>query len=230
VSGGDPIKTGIVAFFYSLRTALLPVLFIFNTQLLLMDVSWFQGIVIFIVATAAMLVFTAAMQGFFFSRSRIYETVALLLIAFTLFRPGFWMDLVVPPYNWQAPATLVQALGEAEVGQEFRARIDGLDEFGEPITFTALVPVMEGETGEDRLQAFGLLIFEDGDKIIVDGTEYNSRAADAGFDFDQTITGIGVPTDQPPKELMWIPALVLLVLIAFAQRRRDARETAEAAA
>jgi TRAP transporter 4TM/12TM fusion protein len=230
VSGGDPIKTGFVAFFYSLRTALLPFLFIFNTQLLLMDVSWLQGIVVFIVATAAMLVFTAAMQGFFFSRSRIYETVALLLIAFTLFRPGFWMDLIVPPYDWQPPGTMVQALGEAEVGQEFRARIDGLDEFGEPITFTALVPVMEGETGEDRLQAFGLLIFEDGDKIIVDGTEYNSKAADAGFDFDQTITEIGVPTDQPPKELMWIPALVLLVLIAFMQRRRDAQAPAEAAA
>ena len=195
-----------------------------------MDVTWFQGVVIFIVATAAMLVFTAAMQGFFFSRSRIYETVALLLIAFTLFRPGFWMDLIVAPYDWQEPTTLVEALGNAEVGQELRVRIDGLDEFGEPISFAALVPVMEGETGEDRLQAFGLLIFQEGDRVLVDGTEYNSRAAEAGFDFDQTITEVGVPTDQPPKELMWIPALVLLALIAVVQRRRYAYETAEATA
>jgi len=230
VSGGDPIRTGFVAFFYSLRTALLPFLFIFNTQLLLMDVTWFQGIVIFIVATAAMLVFTAAMQGFFFARSRIYETLALLLIAFTLFRPGFWMDLVVSPYNWQAPTTLVRALDEAEVGQELRVRLDGLNEYGDPISFSALVPVVEGETGGERLQNFGLLIFEDGDRVIVDGTEYNSRASEAGFDFDQEITEVGVPTDQPPKELMWIPALVLLVLIAVAQRRRQAHETAEAAA
>ncbi|MBS68298.1 MAG: C4-dicarboxylate ABC transporter, partial [Pseudomonas sp.] len=35
VSKGDPIKTGITAFYYSLRTAALPFLFIFNTDLLL---------------------------------------------------------------------------------------------------------------------------------------------------------------------------------------------------
>ncbi|MEQ9126070.1 MAG: TRAP transporter fused permease subunit, partial [Alphaproteobacteria bacterium] len=43
VSGGDPIKTGFVAFFYSLRTAALPFLFIFNTDLLLIDVSVIEG-------------------------------------------------------------------------------------------------------------------------------------------------------------------------------------------
>ena len=230
VSGGDPIRTGFVAFFYSMRTALLPFLFIFNTQLLLMEVTWLQAVVVFIVATAAMLVFTAALQGHFLSRSRLYESVALVLVAFTLFRPGFWMDLIVAPYRWQEPTTLVAALGQAEVGQELRVRIDGLNEFGDPITFTALVPVREGATGEDRLQAFGLLIFEEGDEVVVDGTEYNSPASAAGFDFDQRITEVGVPADQPPKELMWIPAVLLLGLIAWVQRRRNERQGVEAPA
>jgi TRAP transporter 4TM/12TM fusion protein len=224
VSGGDPIKTGFVAFFYSMRTALLPFLFIFNTQLLLMGVGFAEAVIVFIVATAAMLVFTAAMQGFFLARSRIYETVALLLVAFTLFRPGFWMDQVVPPFAWQEPTTLVEALGEAEVGQEFRVRIDGLNEYGEPISFSANVPVLEGETGQDRLDAFGLLLFEDGGEVIVDGTSYNSPASEAGFDFDQKITEVGVPNEQPPKEIMWIPGVILLLLVAWAQRRRNARE------
>ena len=39
ISGGDPIRTGFTAFFYSLRTAALPFLFIFNTQLLLIGVD-----------------------------------------------------------------------------------------------------------------------------------------------------------------------------------------------
>src|SRR3546814_14353344 len=82
---------------------------------------------------------------------------------------------------------------------------------------------MEGATGEERLQAFGLLTFEEGGAVIVDGTEYNSPASEAGFDFDQTITEVGVPTDQPPKALMWIPALLLLGLIAWAQRRSEER-------
>ncbi|MBX2806727.1 MAG: TRAP transporter permease, partial [Hyphomicrobiales bacterium] len=35
ISGGDPIKTGVQGFMYDIRTALLPFLFIFNTELLL---------------------------------------------------------------------------------------------------------------------------------------------------------------------------------------------------
>jgi len=97
VSGGDPIRTGVVAFFYSLRTAALPFLFIFNTDLLLIDVDWIHGIFVFITATVAMLLFAAATQGWFLARNKIWESVLLLLIAFTFFRPGFWMDMVAPP-------------------------------------------------------------------------------------------------------------------------------------
>src|SRR5690606_12103838 len=99
VSKGDPIKTGITAFYYSLRTAALPFLFIFNTDLLLIDVSLWHGVLIFFVATGAMLIFAAGTQGFFLVRSRWYESVLLLLVAFTLFRPGFWMDLAHDPYR-----------------------------------------------------------------------------------------------------------------------------------
>jgi len=38
ISGGDPIKTGVQGFMYDIRTALLPFLLIFNTDLLLTDV------------------------------------------------------------------------------------------------------------------------------------------------------------------------------------------------
>src|SRR3546814_17574613 len=97
------------------------------------------------------------------------------------------MDLAVAPYRWQEPTTLVEALGAAEVGQELRVRIDGLNDFGDPISFTALVPVMEGAPGEERLQAFGLLTFEDGGAVLVNGTESTSPAYEARFAFDKTI-------------------------------------------
>ncbi len=110
VSKGDPIKTGITAFYYSLRTAALPFLFIFNTDLLLIDVSATHGIIIFIIATIAMLIFAMATQGWFITRNRWYENIALLLISFTLFRPGFWQDLIVEPYQNIAPTHLVSTL------------------------------------------------------------------------------------------------------------------------
>ena len=74
VSGGDPIRTGFQAFYYSLRTAALPFLFIFNTDLLLIDVTFLQGVLIFVVSTIAMLIFAAATQGFMITRNRWYES------------------------------------------------------------------------------------------------------------------------------------------------------------
>ncbi|MEO1250542.1 MAG: TRAP transporter fused permease subunit, partial [Pseudomonadota bacterium] len=60
VSGGDPIKTGFTAFFYSMRTAALPFIFIFNTELLLIGITGPVDLVITVVtATIAMLVFAA---------------------------------------------------------------------------------------------------------------------------------------------------------------------------
>jgi TRAP-type uncharacterized transport system fused permease subunit len=48
ISGGDPIKTGVQGFTYDIRTALLPFLFIFNTELLLIDVGPAKAIFVFI--------------------------------------------------------------------------------------------------------------------------------------------------------------------------------------
>ncbi len=229
VSGGDPIRTGFVAFFYSLRTALLPFLFIFNTDLLLIDVTWAQGIFVFIIATAAMLIFTAGSQGFFIARSRIWESIALLLIAFTLFRPGFWMDYVSPPYENTDPAQLAEIMGQAEPGTQLRALVDGLDDVGDPITLTMIIDVGDEPTGEERLEAFGLELFDDDGKVLVDNATFDSKAQAAGFDFDQVITQVLVPAPQPSKFLFFIPALALLGLIYFLQRRRRDAESPVAA-
>ncbi len=96
ISGGDPIKTGIQGFMYDIRTAALPFLFLFNTELLLIDVGPLKAIFVFLVAVVAMMLFAAATQGYFFARNRIWESVILLLVAFSLFRPGFWLDKLYP--------------------------------------------------------------------------------------------------------------------------------------
>ncbi|MFG6566889.1 TRAP transporter permease [Sulfitobacter sp. 1A13679] len=223
VSGGDPIRTGLVAFFYSLRTAALPFLFIFNTELLLIGVTWGQGLFIFVVATVAMLLFAAATQGFFLARNRFYETIALLLIAFTLFRPGFWMDMIYPPYSEEAPTEIVQAAEETPAGERLRLRISGVNDLGDPLEFVALLPIGEGETGAEKLEAAGLMFREDGDKMIIDDVLYDSPAQGAGLDWDQEVLRVLKPMPQPSKYWMFIPALLLLALVVFLQRGRAAQ-------
>ena len=223
VSGGDPIRTGFVAFFYSLRTAALPFLFIFNTELLLIGVDWIHGIFIFLVATAAMLLFAAATQGWFLAKNRIYESVALLLIAFTLFRPGFWMDMVAPPFESVPPAQIEQAALNSPIGEKLRIEVDGLNAVGDPVTFTALLPVAEGETGKERLEAVGLILDINGDDVIVNDATFDSAAKKAGFDWDQKIKSVLAPADAPSKYWMYIPALILLGGVVMLQRGRANR-------
>jgi len=221
VSGGDPIKTGVVAFFYSLRTAALPFLFIFNTELLLIDVTWGQGVFVFIVATIAMLLFAAATQGWFLAKNRIYETLALLLIAFTLFRPGFWMDMVYPPYSEENPTEIAAAALATPVGEDLRLRVSGVNDLGDPIEFVAVLTIEDGATGEERLENAGLMFRDEGGMLIIDDVSFGSAAETAGLDWDQKVLRVLRPVAQPTKYLMFLPALLLLALVVFLQRARN---------
>ena len=223
VSKGDPIKTGIVAFYYSLRTAALPFLFIFNTDLLLIDVDFWHGVVVFIIATVAMLIFAAGTQGYFLVRSRWYENVLLLLVAFTLFRPGFWMDMVHDPYRDIPPSQLVQAMEMVDEDSQLRLRIRGEDAVGDMREFSLLVAIPDGETGEEKLEKFGLMTYEEGGKVLVDSVTFGSPAAELGLQFDQEILAVRAPTDRIAKEWMWLPGLALFGLIVWLQRRRRLR-------
>ena len=230
VSGGDPIKTGVIAFFYSLRTAALPFLFIFNTELLLINVTAVQGVFVFVIATIAMLLFAAATQGWFLAKNKFYETAALLLIAFTLFRPGFWMDMVSAPYSEEQPSAIAEAALATRAGEDLRIRVAGLNDLGDPIEFVAVLTIPEGATGEERLDTAGLLFRNDGDALIVDDVAFGSAAETAGLNWDQEVLRVLRPLDQPSKYWMFIPALLLLALVVFLQRGRNARTTRKTAA
>jgi TRAP-type uncharacterized transport system fused permease subunit len=90
IAGADPLKVGWQGMRYENRTALLPFVFVFNPEILMIDIG---GVVHFLLvvgcAVLAMGTFVAASQNWLLTRNRWWETLALLLICFTLFRPGF---------------------------------------------------------------------------------------------------------------------------------------------
>ena len=225
ISGGDPIKTGVQGFGYDIRTALLPFMFIFNTDLLLIDVTWWQGVIVFVVSTIAMLVFAAATQGYFIARTRWWETVALLLVAFTLFRPGFWLDQIADPYEQLDLAALEERIAERPAGSEVRLRVLGPDfDTGQPADMTLLLPVAEGE---DALTSAGLAVVPGGDTLALEepfpGTPYFEKLSQE-FDFygdaPVTIAAAEVESARMPKEVFFLPAFLLLALIVMLQWRR----------
>ncbi|MBI9097175.1 MAG: TRAP transporter permease [Spirochaetaceae bacterium] len=88
IAKADPVKTGLQGFSYDIRTAVLPFMFLFNTDLLLMGIdNVFHGLWIFFTALAAMMAFAALTQNFFLLRNRWYESILLAIVTFTLLRP-----------------------------------------------------------------------------------------------------------------------------------------------
>nr|WP_319386793.1 TRAP transporter permease [uncultured Roseibium sp.] len=231
VSGGDAIRTGFTAFFYSLRTVALPFMFIFNTDLLLIDVGWLQGTLVFVVATIAILVFTAGTMGHFVTKSRIYESVALVLIAFVLFRPDFFMNRIQPPFEQIPPTQFVQAVGNAPAGQEIRVTVSGPDfDTGETTEKTIIVNPGTEDGGEARLEALGLTVLDEDGVLKIDepfpGTPYFEELGDFDFYGDDPVIAkeAQVEVKQMPKELVYIPGLLLLVVVYLIQRARAGRE------
>ncbi|MFB9888135.1 TRAP transporter permease [Balneatrix alpica] len=224
IAKADPIKTGLQGFAYDIRTAILPFMFIFNTQLLLIGVdSWLHLAITVISAVIAMLLFAAATQNFWFTKNRWYETLGLLLIAFTLFRPGFFWDEIFPPSKSVESAQLFEVVESLPEGQPLRIRVEGETLSGKWVSKVVELPLAaEAQGAEAKLLSVGLEVRQEEQNMIVDNVEFSSPAQTMGVDFDWQITSIEVPQPRPPKELMFIPALLLMLAMAWAQRRRAA--------
>ena len=221
ISRADPIKTGIAAFSYSLRTVVLPFLFIFNTKLLLIGIEGPVDLALTVVgAVTAVLVFAAATQGYFVTRNKLWEAAALLLIAFTLFRPQYWVDMVVPPFETVPYAEAASAIEAVPAGGDLRLTATGETLEGDIETRTALLPLGEPAPLAVRLEHAGLILRSEADGTFVDDVVFGGPAAEAGIDFDWEVVSIELPSDQPNAYIMFVPAGALLLFVWIVQRRR----------
>ncbi|MCB9481264.1 MAG: TRAP transporter permease [Desulfobacteraceae bacterium] len=88
IAKSPPIPTGIQAFTYDIRTAILPFMFIFNTDIILHNInSWTTGILIFIMTCIGNFTFASATQGWLITKNKWYEIPLLLMVTLILMRP-----------------------------------------------------------------------------------------------------------------------------------------------
>jgi TRAP-type uncharacterized transport system fused permease subunit len=217
----DPIRTGVTAFGYSIRTAILPFMFIFNTQILLIGIdSWWHLALTIVSAVVANLLFAAATQGWFLARSRWYETVLLLLVTFTLFRPGFWLDMAYPPFQ-RIPATTLPKVVEAlPPDAQLRVWMEGENIDGKVISKGVLLPLGPAGAAAQRLNSAGLRVLPSGDQFEVLTVRFGSRASKLRVEQGYRIVAMEVPAERPDKEWIFLPALALLIAVMVLQRAR----------
>ena len=117
ISGEDAIATGIQGSIYALRTVILPFIWIFNPQLLLIDIDSISELVIVVVASiTAMLIFAACTMSWFRVRCRAWEVAVLALACFLLFRPDYFMDLLAPEFVQLPAARLYDVARDVPTG------------------------------------------------------------------------------------------------------------------
>jgi TRAP transporter 4TM/12TM fusion protein len=226
IAKSDPIRTGIQGFAYDIRTAILPFMFVFNTQLLLMgiDTWWHLALTIFSSITA-MLIFSAATQGWWFTKNKWWETLLLLILTFSFFRPGFWWDMLYPAKVLSPGVEVTQITAALNVGQSLELRVAGENLTGEHVEKTVQLPFADDAiTAEERLSSMGLSLIEKDGKMLVDMVEFGSPAEASGIDFDWEIQSVVQEADRPMKEWVFAPCLLILLLLATNQKRRARKE------
>jgi TRAP transporter 4TM/12TM fusion protein len=228
ISKEDPIATGFQGALYSLRTAILPFVFIFNPAILLIGVdTWAHTIWVAAISLAAILIFSAATMNWFVTKSRLWESAVLLLVCFTLFRPDWWLNQISPPYEELPASEFLRAVEEAPAEGRINFVVQGFDLMGDEVRKTVNVPL--GEPGEplQRLQSIGLTVTPAGDSLMISNVDFGSYAKRIGLDVGFDIVAVLRKAEQPSSAIPVGIALAVSAGIAglqFARKRADRSE------
>jgi len=220
ISRADPIKTGIQAFAYDIRTAILPFVFIFNPQLLLIGItSWWHGISVFLVSLVAILSFSSATQGWLLIRNRWYESLVLLLATWILFLPNAAMSRIWPEYKTVDFDTFTQGQLVLAEDQLVRLHVTRHTNYGDRFKLFVFPANVAGTLSAEDLGMS--LAYTEQDGWFVQNLSYLSPAEVKGIDYYDAVTDIEVQAlDRPQREWAFIPAFLLIALVWLNQRRR----------
>ena len=224
ISRADPIRTGVQAFYYEIRTAILPIVFIFNNELLLIGVtSFWHGLMIFCVSLIAIFCFTSATQGWFLTRLRWFEIIVLLFITVSMFRPDFIMNRIYPEYE-VFKKDLTTELNYKEM-RKVRFHVVRHTEYGDRYKMFAFQ--IEPGLNKNIPDLIGIELEENkNDNFDVVNLSYNGDAEKRGMDFYDEITRIEISSvDRPAKEYVYLLAFILLILVTYSQRRASLKKT-----
>jgi len=218
ISGGDPLRTGLQAFWYSLRTGILPIVFLFNHELLLIGVEniW-HALIVIITSLVGILVFTSATQGWFFNKLKWYEIIIFLIISISLLSPEFVLNKFYPKYNYQDTDSIHSIILDPK--KEVRFKITRPSMYGERYKLF----VINKNTFEENydLEEYGMILAKEENRVIVDNLKWNGQAKKNGFEIGDYITEFKIEnSNRPSKRVIYPIAILLLIIFGYLNYRR----------
>ena len=220
ISKADPIHTGVQAFWYSLRTGILPLVFIFNNELLLIGIEniW-HGLMVIITSLIAILIFTAATQGWFLNKLKWYETIVFLMISLSLFRPDFILDKFTPKFEQkQLNVSAIQSLN-FEPDKEVHIKVTRRTEYGDRYKlFIIKKNIFEKNF---NLEDYGINLINKDGRITVDTLKWNGLAKKNGVETGDVISNFKIENlNRPNKAVIYPFALSILFIFGYLNFRR----------
>ena len=231
ISRADPIQTGIQGFIYDMRTAILPFIFIFNPELLLIGIhSVWHGLLIFAVTMLALLSFSSLTQGWTLVSNKIHEGVMLAVVVMMLFRPGIFMNLIYPDFATFDLEKFVAGEVSAKRAYTVRFHLVRSTDYGDRFKLYRVATPDMPAAGPGDYYGVTFKATEDG-RYEVDELARQGLAEQAGLRVGDTLTEVDVEqVGQPSKMWVYPFGLALLGLVLLSQWPRWRRAKASEAA
>ncbi len=219
ISGGDPLKTGVQAFWYSLRTGILPIVFLFNHELLLIGiVNIWHAIIVIITSLIGILVFTSATQGWFINKLRWYEILIFLVISISFLSPEFVLNKFYPKYNYLNIEQIQNSVFDPE--KEVRIKVTRLSEYGE--RYKLFLIEKNSFDKKFNLKDYGMDLINENNTIVVDNLNWKGKAKKSGIEIGDFISEFKIENlNRPDKKIVYPIALIFLIIFGYLNKKRQ---------
>ncbi len=220
ISGGDPLRTGVQAFWYSLRTAILPIVFLFNHEILLIGVEniW-HALLVIITSLIGILVFTAATQKWFVNKMRWHEVIVFLFISLCFLRPGFVLDKFYPKFEYSQLQINNLEMITLKPNHDVHIKVTRSTDYGD--RYKLFVIKKESFNDNYSLKDYGITLVEQEGNMIIDTVRWNGLAKKSGIEIGDKISEFKIENlNRPNKAIVYPFALILLLGFGFMNYRR----------
>jgi TRAP transporter 4TM/12TM fusion protein len=210
ISGGDPLRTGVQAFWYSLRTGILPIVFLFNHELLLIGIeSIWHGLTVIVTSLIGILVFTAATQGWFINKLRWYEIIVFLFISLSLLAPEAVLNKFYPKFEQQKLSVKKIEPLSLDINREVHIKVTRPSEYGD--RYKLFVINKKSFNQNFTVKDYGINVVEKNSKIIIDKVTWDGLAKKSGVKTGDIISDFKVENLERPNKAVIYPFSFLLL-------------------
>jgi len=220
ISKADPIRTGIQAFWYELRTAILPVVFIFNNELLLIGIEniW-HGLMVLATSLLAILIFSSATQGWFVNKLRWYEIIIFIIISLSLFRPDYILDKFYPEYEYsQLQLNNLKSIN-LKTDRDVHIKVTRRTEYGD--RYKLFIIKKDSFSENYSLKDYGINVVDQEGRMTIDTLKWNSLAKKSGIETGDVISEFKIENlDRPNKAIIYPFSLVTFLFFGYLNYRR----------